>query len=133
MVNPKSPEDKSSSNDPSLTTGCLNGNRFSDSTSEYAVVVVGIRAGVVVGVAVVVLAMIVVVVFWVIEGFFSLSSIFALSLLPNSLFHGILPRITLEAVVVVIAVVDGSLCVFKNGSIVILWSLETSGLDSVCV
>lgn len=88
-----------------------------------------------VGVAVVVSAVIVVVVFWVIEGLFSLPSISALSLPPNSLFHGILPRITLEAVLVVIAVVetDGSLCVFKNGSIVIMWSLETSGLDSVCV
>lgn len=40
MVNSKSPEDKSSSNDPSLITVCLNGNRFSDSANEYAIVVV---------------------------------------------------------------------------------------------
>lgn len=99
---------------------CLNGDRNSGSASEFAVVVVGIPAGVVVRVAVVVSAVVVVVTFWVMEGLFSLPSIFSLSLPPNSLFHGILPRITLEAVVVVMAVVeiDGSLCMFKNGSIV---------------
>lgn len=82
--------------------------------------VVGIAAGAVVRVAVVVSAVDVVVVFWVMNGLLTLPSIFSLSLPPNSLFHGILPRITLEAVVVVVAVVDtdGSLFVVKTGSTV---------------
>lgn len=56
-------------------------------------------------------------VFGMMNGLLSLPSIFSLSLLPNSLSHGILPRMTLEAVVVVVVVeTDGSLCVLKNGS-----------------
>lgn len=95
---------------------CLDGDRVSGSESENAVVV-GIAAGVVVGVTVVVSA--VVVFFWVMDGFLSLPSIFSLSLLPNSLFHGILPRMTLEAVVVEVVVeIDGSLFVVINGTIV---------------
>lgn len=96
---------------------CLDGDRVSGSVSEFAVVV-GIATGVVVRVTVVVSA--VVEVFGVIDGFLSLPNILSLSLAPNSLFHGIFPRITLEAVVVVVAVVEinGSLFVIKNGSIV---------------
>lgn len=117
---------------------CLGGDRVLGSESEFAVVV-GIAAGVVVGVIVVVSA--VVECFWVIEGSLSLPSIFPLSLPPNSLFHGILPRITLETVVVVVVVeIDGSLFEVKSGSIVgsnsgasadVMKPLETSCLDSV--
>lgn len=80
------------------------------------VVVEGMAAGVVVRVAVVISSVVVVVTFLVMYGLFSLSNIFSFPWPPNSLFHGILPRITLEAVVVVIAVVEtgSSLCVFKN-------------------
>lgn len=123
---------------------CLDGDKVSGSASEFAVVV-SIAAGTVVRVAVVVSAVVVVVVvFWVINGLFSLLSICSLSLAPNSRFHGIRPRITLEAVVVVVAVVetDGSLFVAKTGSIVgsnsgasaeVMYPLEASGLDSVWV
>lgn len=78
---------------------------------------VGTAAGVVVGVTVVVSA--VVEVFVVINGLFSLLSILSFSLPPNSLFHGILPRITLEATVVVVVVeINVSLFVVINGAIV---------------
>lgn len=98
---------------------CLDGDRVSGSAIEFAVVV-GTAAGVVFRVAVVVSVVVVVVVFGVMKGFLSLPIILSLSLLPNSLFHGILPRITLEAVVVVASVdeTNGSLSVVKNGSIV---------------
>ena len=90
---------------------CLDGDRVSGSVRDFAVVV-DRAAGVVVGVTVVE-------VFGVMDGFLSLLSIFPLSLLPNSLFQGILPRIILETVVVVIVVeIDNSLFVVKNGSIV---------------
>lgn len=99
---------------------CLDGDRVSGSASEFAVVG-SIAEGVVVGVTVVVSAA--VEVFGVTNGLLSLPSILSLSPAPNSLFHGIFPRITLEAAVVVVVVVevveiDGSLFVVKNGSIV---------------
>lgn len=54
-------------------------------------------------------------------GFFSLPSIVSLSLPPNSLLQGILPRITFEADVVVELVVEmnGFLFMVKNGSMVV--------------
>lgn len=94
----------------------LDGERVSGSTSEFAVVV-GIAAGLVVRVTVVVC--VVVEDFGVIDGLLSLPSIFSFSLLPNNLSHGILPRITLEAVVVAVVVeTDVSIFVVKKGSIV---------------
>lgn len=113
--------------------------RISGSLSEFAVVVVATAAVVVASVVVLVSAVVV----GVMYGLFSLPNIFSLSLLPKSLFHGILPRITLEAVVTLMAVVETgtSLCSCKNGFIVVLCrrasadviqSRETSGLNSVC-
>lgn len=75
---------------------------------------VGIAAGVVVGVADVVSAVVEV----FLGGFLSLLNISSLSLPPNSLFHGIFPRMTLEAVVVVVVVEADVFLSIKNGSIV---------------
>lgn len=95
---------------------CLDGDKVSGSAREF-VMVVGIAPGAVVEVIVVVSA--VVEVLGLINGFLNLPSISSLCLPPNSLFHGILPRITLEVVVVVVVVeIDSSLFVVKNGSIV---------------
>lgn len=78
--------------------------------------------------------------FRAINGFFSLSNIFSLSLLPKSLFQGIRPLITLDVVVELITVTERSVCATKTGLIVgglgvpadVKCFLETSGCISVC-
>lgn len=144
VENSKLPDEnssKTSSIEPSLSSVGLNERIISRSVSEFSVVVVALATVVVV--VAVVSAVVVLATFGVIYGFFSLSNIFSLSLLPKSLFQGIRPRITLDAVVELIDIVetDVSVCPLKNGLIVglimgaiayVIYSLETSGRNSVC-
>lgn len=85
----------------------LNGDRISFSSIELnAMEAVMNTAGTVIMLGGFVSALVVVVVvvcYWLIKGFLSLPSIFSLLLFPNSLFHGIFPRIILETDVLVMA------------------------------